>query len=274
MQTLELWFSFQLEKLNFTYNCWFRWLWLFIYLICLSQSSSPFLQVSRYCIGLTNKDDTFLVWCFPKIYWVAQKVNLGFSARSYGKSFMKCLANPILTNWIFIGRIDVEALILWSPDAKSQLVGKDPDAGKNWRQKEKGVAEDEMVRWHHQLHEQESEQTLGDSERQGNLVCCSPWGHKELDITEWLNNNTTYTVLKDERLNSWMLMVVERHGFVLVWTCRQACTHTHTHTHTNAHIYIHTLIRLEWPQSCENIATTPCLTFGDKDNALRLESYL
>ena len=94
---------------------------------------------------------------------------------------MKFLANPILTKWIFIGRTDTEALILWPPDAKSQLVGKDPDVWKTWRQKEKGVAEDEMVRWHQQLSEHESEQTLGDSERQGYY---SPQGHKETDMSE------------------------------------------------------------------------------------------
>ena len=79
--------------------------------------------------------------------------------------------------WIFIGRTDAEAPILWSPDSKNQLIGKDPDAGKDWRQKEKGAAEDEMVGWHHRLSGHEFEQTLGDSEGQGSLACCSPWGH-------------------------------------------------------------------------------------------------
>ena len=84
--------------------------------------------------------------------------------------------------WIFMqGLTDAEALILWPPDVKSQLIGKDPDAGKDWRQKKKGVTEDEMVREHHQLNGHESEQIPGDSEGQGSLACCSPWGHKELD---------------------------------------------------------------------------------------------
>ena len=92
-------------------------------------------------------------------------------------------------SWIFIGRTDaeVEAPILWPPDAKSCLTGKDPDAGLDWRQEKKGTTEDEMVGWHHLFNEHEFEQILGDSERQGSLVCCSPWGHKELDMTEWLN---------------------------------------------------------------------------------------
>ena len=75
-------------------------------------------------------------------------------------------------------------LILWPPDAKSQLTGKDPDAGKDWGQEEKGTIENEMVRWHHQLNEHEFEQTPGDSEGQGSMVCHSPWGCKELDMTE------------------------------------------------------------------------------------------
>ena len=87
--------------------------------------------------------------------------------------------------WIFIWRTDAkaEAPILWPPDAKNLFIGKDPDAGKDWRQEEKGAIENEMVGWHHQLNGHEFEQTSGDSERQGSLVCCSPWGHKESDTT-------------------------------------------------------------------------------------------
>ena len=92
--------------------------------------------------------------------------------------------------WIFIGRTDAEAeaLIHWPPDAKGWLTGKDLDARKDWRQKEKGMAEGEMVRWYHRLNEYEFEQTLGDCEGQGSLVCCSPQGRKESDTTEQLNN--------------------------------------------------------------------------------------
>ena len=94
-------------------------------------------------------------------------------------------------SWIFIGRIDAEAEapILWSPDTKSQLIGKDPDAGKDWRQGEKGTTEDEMFGWHHQVNGHEFEQALGDGEGQGGLACCSPWGRKESDTTERLNWN-------------------------------------------------------------------------------------
>ena len=72
---------------------------------------------------------------------------------------------------------------------KSQLIEKDPDAGNDWRQEEKGMTEDEMVGWHHKLDGREFEQAPGDGEQQENLACCSPWGHKDLDMTEWLNNN-------------------------------------------------------------------------------------
>ena len=78
--------------------------------------------------------------------------------------------------WIFIERTDAEAEapILWPPDVKNQLIGKDTDAGKDWGQEEKGVTEDEMVGWHHRLTGHEFEQTPGDGEGQGSLVCCSP----------------------------------------------------------------------------------------------------
>ena len=84
-------------------------------------------------------------------------------------------------SWIFIGRTDHEAetLIFWPPDAKRRLNGKDPNAGKDWNQAEKGTTEDEMVGWHHWLNGHQSEQTPGDGERQGSLACCSPSGGKE-----------------------------------------------------------------------------------------------
>ena len=93
-------------------------------------------------------------------------------------------------SWIIIGRTDAEAEapILWPHDPKSWLIGKDPDAGKDWRWGEKGMTENEMVGWRHWLNGHEFEQTPGDSEGQGSLACCSPWGLKESDTTEQLNN--------------------------------------------------------------------------------------
>ena len=91
-------------------------------------------------------------------------------------------------SWIIIGRTDVEAEapILWPPDAKSWLIWKDPDAGRDWGQEEKGMTEDEMVGWHHRLNGYESEQAPGVGDGQGGLACCNSWGRKESDTTEWL----------------------------------------------------------------------------------------
>ena len=92
-------------------------------------------------------------------------------------------------SWIFIGRPDAEAEvpIIWPPDGKNWLIGKDPDAGKDWRQEEKGTAEDEMVGWHHRLDGHEFEQAPGVGDGQGGLACSNAWGRKELDMTEQLN---------------------------------------------------------------------------------------
>ena len=91
--------------------------------------------------------------------------------------------------WIFTRRTDAEAEtpILWPCDTKSWLTGKDPDAGKDWGQEEKGMTEDKMVGWHHQLNGHEFEQALGVGDGQGSLACCSPRGCKESDMTERLN---------------------------------------------------------------------------------------
>ena len=86
-------------------------------------------------------------------------------------------------------RTNDEAPILWPPDAKIQLIRKDPGAGKDWGEEEEGTTEDKMVGWHHQLNEYEFVQTLEDGEGQGSLVCYSPWGCKESNTTERLNNN-------------------------------------------------------------------------------------
>ena len=99
-------------------------------------------------------------------------------------------------SWMFIGRTyaEAETPILWLPDVKSWLIRKDPDAGKDWRQEEKGMTEYELVGWHHQLNGHKFEQSLGGDEGQGSLVFCSPWCHKESDMTEQLNNYKTGTM--------------------------------------------------------------------------------
>ena len=92
-------------------------------------------------------------------------------------------------SWVFIGRTDVEAEtpVLWPPDAKSWLIWKDSDAGKDWGREEKGMREDEMAGWHHRLNGHGFGWTPGVGDGQGGLGCCSLWGHKEPDTTEWLN---------------------------------------------------------------------------------------
>ena len=97
-------------------------------------------------------------------------------------------------SWIIIGRTDAEAdaPILWPPDAKNWLIGRDPDAGKDWRQEEKVTTEDELVEWHHWLDGHEFGLGPGVGDRQGSLAGCSLQGHKELDRTEWLNQIYIY----------------------------------------------------------------------------------
>ena len=91
--------------------------------------------------------------------------------------------------WVFFGRNDAKAEppILWPPDVNNWLIWKDPDAGKDWRQEEKGTTEDEMVGWHHLLNGHDFKQAPGVGDGHGSLVCCSPSGYKVLDTTEWLN---------------------------------------------------------------------------------------
>ena len=103
--------------------------------------------------------------------------------------------------WIFTGRTDAEAEapILWSPDMKSQLIGQDPDAGKDWGQEEMGAAEDEMVGWHHWLKGHEFEQTPGDSEGQESLACCNSWGRRVRHDLATENNNKYWCILMTPR---------------------------------------------------------------------------
>ena len=106
-------------------------------------------------------------------------------------------------SWIFIGNTDaeVETPIIWPPDARNWLTGKDPDAGKDWRQEDMGMTDDEMVGWQHQLYRHEFEQTLRVGDWQGSLVCCSPWGSQKVRhdwATElnWTYNNWTRSEFK------------------------------------------------------------------------------
>ena len=146
-----------------------------------------FFPVVMYWCELDHKEDWVLKnWCFQTV--MPDKA-LESPLDSKGIKPVNPKGNQ---SWIFIGGTDAgaEAPILWPPDVKS-LIGRDPDAGKYWRQEEKGMSEDKIVGWHHWLNGHEREQALGDGEGQGSLTCCSPWAHKELDTTERLDKNMT-----------------------------------------------------------------------------------
>ena len=118
-------------------------------------------------------------------------------------------------SWIFIERTEAEAEtpILWPSDGKNWLTGKDPDAGQDWRQK--GMTEDEMVGWHHWPIEHEYEQAPLDGEGQESLTCCSPWGCKKSDMTEWLRNNKTGTPSSSDQITVCALSWAKRLHLVL-----------------------------------------------------------
>ena len=130
---------------------------------------------------------------FSRVPWTARRSTLSilkeispeYSVNIQHQSF----------HWIFRTDAETETTILWPPDVRNWLIGKDPNAGKDWRREEKGMTEDEMVGWHHWLNGHEFEQAPGVGDGQGSLACYSPWGHKKLDTTEWLNwtefNNQT-----------------------------------------------------------------------------------
>ena len=141
---------------------------------------------------LDHKEGWALNWCFWTV--VLEKTlesNLGCKE-------IKSVNSKGNQSWIFIRRTDskAETPALWPRDAKCQLIGKDSDAGKDWRQEEKGITEDKMGWWHHWLNGHEFEQAPRDGEGQGILARCCPWGHKESDMTEQLNTNN-----KEQRMH-------------------------------------------------------------------------
>ena len=163
---------------------------------CLRQTQVPCAQKILKKCHLRDEwkpawrrlSPTFHVHCMP--IWCCQTVGLQKTLESPLACKEIKSVNPKGNQpWIFIGRTDAEAEapIVWPPDVKSCLTGKDSDAGKDWGQEEMGVTEDEMVGWHHWLSGHESEQTPGDSGGQRSLLRCSPGGHKGSDMTECLN---------------------------------------------------------------------------------------
>ena len=167
-----------------------------LYQVFCLVKAMVFVVVMYRCESWTVKKaacwriDAFELWCWRRL------LRVPWTARRSNQSLLKEI-NPEYS----LEETDAEAEvpIIWPPDGKSWLIGKDPGAGKHWRQKEMRVAEDEMVGWHQWLNGHEFEQTLGDGEGQGSLVCCSPWTHEELDTTEWLNNWTTKYLVSELR---------------------------------------------------------------------------
>ena len=139
-----------------------------------------------------QRTDAFELCCWRRLLrvpWTARRWN-------------QLIPKEIIPKGIFIGRIDAEAEapILWPPDVKNWIIDKDPDAGKDWRQEEKGMTEDEMVGCHHRLNGHEFEQALGVGDGQGSLACCSPWNHKDSRhnwATELNQNSQLKVVIKD-----------------------------------------------------------------------------
>ena len=118
--------------------------------------------------------DAFELWCWRRLLrvpWTARRSNL---------SILKEISPGC-------SEAEAETPILWPPHAKSWLIGKDPEAGRDWGQEEKGTTQDEMAGWHHRLDGHEFGWTLGVGDGQGGLACCDSWGCKESDMTEQLN---------------------------------------------------------------------------------------
>ena len=121
--------------------------------------------------------DTFELWCWRRL------LRVPWTSRRSNKSILK----EISPGCSLEGMNTAETAILWPPDVKSWLIGKDLDAGREWGQEEKGMTEDGMAGWHHWLDGHEFEWTLGVGDGQGGLACCDSWGRKESDTTERLN---------------------------------------------------------------------------------------
>ena len=136
-----------------------------------------------------QRTDAFELWCWRKL------LRVPWTARRSNQSILKEISPGCSLEGLMLKL----KLILWAPDLKSRFTGKDPDAGKDWRQEEKGTTEDEIVGWHHWLYGHELEQSPGVDNGQGSQACCSPWGRKESDMTEQLNwtelspNNLSYS---------------------------------------------------------------------------------
>ena len=160
--------------------------------------NSKIFSITRCYWHIFNKCKILFVICL--YFWCFWTVVLEKTLKSpLDCKEIKSVNHKGYQSWIFIGKTDAEAEIpiLWPPDGKNWLIGKVsqfPDAGKDWRQEEKGTTDDEMIGWHHWLDGHGSEQTWGVGDGQGSLECCSPWGRRESDMIEQMNwNELVYT---------------------------------------------------------------------------------
>ena len=195
-----------------------------------------------YFLGLQNHCRWWLCHKIKRDLLLERKAMTNLDKGSYSQSYGFSLESPLDCkeiqpvhpkgdqSWVFIGRTDAEAEppILWPPHMKSWLIGKDPDAGRDWGQEEKGTTEDEMAGWHHRLNGHEFEWTPGVGDGQGGLACWDSWGHKELDTTERLNwltdwttvpatNSTTYPVAVSYSLSALPAYSYPWNVFVIIW---------------------------------------------------------
>ena len=174
---------------------YFHFLITFMFFLSAAIKSRDIALLTKVCIVKAMVFPVVMygcmgVWTIKKTWtpknWCFQTGVLKTLESPLGSKEIKPVNLKGNQSWIFTGRTnaETEAPILWLPYVKSQLIGKDPDAGKDWGQEEKWAVEDEMFGWHHCFNGHEFEQTLGNSEGQGSLACCSPWGHKELNTIE------------------------------------------------------------------------------------------
>ena len=165
-----------------------------------------FLVVMHGCESLTVKKakhwriDTFDLWCWRRL------LRVPWTARRSNQSILKISPRCSLEGLM----LKLKTPILWPPDAKSWLIWKDSDAGRDWGQEEKGMTEDEMAGWHHRLDGHEFGWTPGVGDGQGGLVCFSPWGCKEPDMTERLN---------------WILQYFEKYSSTVQQLAHRGCHH-------------------------------------------------
>ena len=173
------WFWMCLQDVSFSW--WLTYSWQIIFLSPVLRKRSLMRQCYKY---LAKKEKKGIRLCSRATYLMRYVLESPLDCKE-----IKPVNPKGNQSWIFIGRTDAETEtpVLWPLNVKNWLIGKDPDAGKYWRQEEKGTTEDEMVGWHHGLNGHGFEQAPGVGDGPRGLWCCSPWGHKESDMTEQLN---------------------------------------------------------------------------------------